>query len=128
MNASLYKSNIIEHYKNPRNISKISEVTHTSSVKNTTCGDEIELSLNVSEGVVKELQHVTRGCAICLASMSMLSEKLIEKNVDELKELDNSVVLDMLGMKESSGRIKCAALGVEAVKLIISEWTGELTA
>jgi len=119
MNSSLYKSNIVEHYKNPCNISNISVITHSCEVKNTICGDEIELYLNIVDGVVKEIQHVTRGCAICVASMSMLSEYVIGKSLGELQKLENVVVLDMLGMQEGSGREKCAVLGVEGVRNVL---------
>jgi len=116
MNSFLYKSNIIEHYKAQHNISTISVITHKSEVKNTSCGDEIELFVNIVDDVVIEIQHVTRGCAICMASMSMLSEYILGKKLEELKNLDNTVVLEMLGMKEGSGREKCAVLSVEGVR------------
>lgn len=111
----LYKSNIIEHYKNPRNTKRLDNSTHHTEVSNTTCGDEIELWLDVQDGIVKEVAHDTRGCAICVASMSMLSQWLKGKDLAKLDDMED-FVLEQLQMEKGSGRIKCAMLSVEGVK------------
>lgn len=113
----LYKSNIIEHYKNPRNTKRLDNSTHHTEVSNTTCGDEIELWLDVQDGIVKEVAHETRGCAICVASMSMLSQWLKGRDLAKLDDMDmEGFVLEQLQMEKGSGRIKCAMLSVEGVK------------
>ena len=60
------------------------------------------------------------GCAICVAGMSMLTEKVIGKTVQEVDEMENTVPLKMLGMEERSPRLKCAVLGLDAMKRAIN--------
>ncbi|GAB4157266.1 MAG: SUF system NifU family Fe-S cluster assembly protein [Candidatus Dojkabacteria bacterium] len=113
MNTELFKENIIDHYKNPRNFGAVDNPTHKSEVSNVTCGDEIQLTLRVVDGKIVEIKHITRGCAICTASMSMFSEKVKGMELKKALEISSDEVLEALGINKDSGRIKCALLAHE---------------
>ncbi len=116
MSSNLYKQNIIDHYKNPRNEGVLSNSTNAADLKNASCGDEISVQLLVEDGTIKDVKFKGSGCAISVAGMSMLSEKLIGMKLSEFEKLDEQFILELLGMDKTSPRIKCATIGWETVK------------
>ena len=119
--SSLYKQIIIDHYKNPRNYGSLEgDDVLKFEATNASCGDEITLRVKISDGVVEDLAFEGEGCAISLASSSMLFEKIKGLDLAELKELDMEKHLELLGMKPESGRIKCGLLPFHAIKKISS--------
>ena len=64
----------------------VENYTHKSKHKNPLCGDEMEISLIVKEGVVKDIGYQCKSCVYCQASVSLLSRKIKEKKVDDVKK------------------------------------------
>ena len=64
----------------------IENFTHKSKNKNPLCGDEMEISLIVEEDVVKDLGYQCKSCVYCQASVSLLSRKIKDKKIEEIKE------------------------------------------
>ena len=64
----------------------IENYTHKSKHKNPLCGDEMEISLIVQEDVVKDMGYQCKSCVYCQASVSLLSRKIKEKKVDDIKK------------------------------------------
>ena len=114
MDLELYKENIIEHYKNPANKSKLEKVSFREL--NPLCGDELSVYLLVEEGFVKDVKFDGQGCAISMAAMSMLTEKIKGLIVSEVAELGKEDILKMLGIPISHTRIKCATLSLKVVQ------------
>ena len=125
----LYRDYILDHYKNPRNAGDLPEATHRYHDTNPLCGDEITMMLKVGEsGVVDDVRFIGRGCAISQASASILTEEVKGKTLDELRALDRDHVLGNLGITISPARIKCALLGLKALKGSawgLTAWPGE---
>jgi len=119
-NSSLYKKNILEHYKKPRNFSKLQNYNKKASLSNITCGDEMEVFLNIQEGIIKEVSFQGTGCAISLAAMSMLSERVKGKHIKEISKIQDQEILDMLGMEKETPRINCGLLGVQTLRKAIA--------
>jgi nitrogen fixation NifU-like protein len=115
----IYKKKIIDHYKNPRNFKEIDDADFEAHVNNSICGDEVTVYLKVEGQVIKKIGFQGSGCAISMASMSMLTKKLLEKDLEEVESLDDSFVLNMLGLDEKTSRRKCALLGLKAVQKAI---------
>jgi nitrogen fixation protein NifU and related proteins len=118
--STLYKENILDHYKNPRNFKKPNSFTHKAFLDNVTCGDEMEVFLKIEEDIIKEISFEARGCAISIAAMSMLSEKLKGEKISEVKKFTDDYVLKMLGMQKETPRVKCALLGVRTLRKALS--------
>jgi len=110
--SDMYRQQILDHYKNPRNYGEIEEATFTHVGENPMCGDTIEMDvvLDDDEEVVERVAFRGDGCAISQASASMLSEQLAGMAVEDLKEMDRDDVIDMLGVDISPMRVKCAVL------------------
>ena len=125
----LYRDYILDHYKNPRNTGELPDATHRYHDTNPLCGDEITMMLKVGDGgVVDDVRFIGRGCAISQASASMLTEEVKGKTLDELRALDRDHVLGNLGITISPARIKCALLGLKALKGSawgLTAWPGE---
>jgi len=85
-------------------------------VRNTLCGDEIEVYLDVSDDIVKSIKFVAEGCAISIASASMLSTELVGKSLSEISELDEKFPVEILGVQLTPSRMKCAHLSLEAIQ------------
>ncbi len=77
---------ILEIASNTENNKIIENFTHKSKNKNPLCGDEMEISLIVEEDVVKDLGYQCKSCVYCQASVSLLSRKIKDKKIEEIKE------------------------------------------
>jgi nitrogen fixation NifU-like protein len=114
MSEELYKENILDHYKNPRNKGKL-ENCHCHKESNPLCGDEIILYLVIEEGKIKEVKFEGYGCAISQASVSMLTEKLKGMLVEKAKTLTHDDIVKMLSIPISPVRMKCALLSLKTL-------------
>ncbi|GAA3733453.1 Fe-S cluster assembly sulfur transfer protein SufU [Salinicoccus jeotgali] len=129
----LYRSVIMDHYKNPRNKGVIENGTMTIDMNNPTCGDRIRLTLNVVDEIVEDVKFDGEGCSISMASASMMTESITGKNINEALAMgdefskmmlgeDYDITEDMGDIEALSGvtqfpaRIKCATLSWKALE------------
>ena len=125
----LYQQVILEHNKKPRNFGKLEACTHHAEGHNPLCGDQLELSLVVADGVVTDIKFQGSGCAIDVASASLMTGIVKGKSVAEAEamvaqfrgmvrgELDPATEAPLLGrltlfsgVKDLPSRVKCAIL------------------
>ena len=121
----LYRDNILDHYRSPRNAGHLEHPSATAEGVNPLCGDELSIELSVEDGVVSEVRYNGRGCAISQAAASMLSETIKGRRVDELSAIGKDDVLDELGIPLTPIRLKCAMLSVGVLKVALNNLTGE---
>ncbi len=77
---------ILEIAAHTENNKVVENYTHKSKHKNPLCGDEMEISLIVKKDVVKDMGYQCKSCVYCQASVSLLSRKIKEKKVDDVKK------------------------------------------
>ena len=77
---------ILEIAAHTENNKVVENYTHKSKHKNPLCGDEMEISLLVKDDVVKDMGYQCKSCVYCQASVSLLSRKIKEKKVDDIKK------------------------------------------
>ena len=77
---------ILEIASHTENNKVLENFTHKSKHKNPLCGDEMEISLIVKDEVVKDMAYQCKSCVYCQASVSLLSRKIKEKKVDDIKQ------------------------------------------
>jgi nitrogen fixation protein NifU and related proteins len=117
MDEQLYRENILEHYKRPRNFGRPEEFDIEFEDVNPFCGDEQHVFITLDdEGRVAGVSFEGKGCAISTAATSMLTEELEGKSREELLRLPKEYVLDLLGIDISATRMKCALLGLKVIK------------
>jgi len=129
----LYRSVIMDHYKNPRNKGVIEESSITIDMNNPTCGDVIHLTLQIDDGIVQNAKFEGDGCSISMASASMMTQIVKGKKVDDAlkaatifsdmmlgKDVDDSIDLGdieaLAGVAKFPARIKCATLAWKAME------------
>ena len=135
----LYRSVIMDHYKNPRNKGSLDENSVTIDMNNPTCGDRIHLTLKVEDGVVQAAKFDGEGCSISMSSASMMTELVKGKKVEEALELadifskmmtgddyddekyDLGDVEALQGVAKFPARIKCATLAWKAMEEGVKE-------
>jgi nitrogen fixation NifU-like protein len=115
----VYKENIIDHYKHPRNKKHVQEATVVRAGVNPSCGDSLQVSIIVHDGVVQDFGFEGKGCAISQAAMSMVSERIIGLPADEVMRMTREDVAAMLGIPIGIVRMKCAMLGLRTTQAAI---------
>ena len=114
---SIYREIILDHYKNPRNAGTIDDPDYTAEDTNPLCGDEVRVDLSVHNGVVDDIKFKGRGCAVSIASASILTEMVMGKSLDEVRALTSADLLEEIGIPVSPARLKCALLGYHVLTL-----------
>ena len=76
---------ILEIASNTENNKVLDNFTHQSKNKNPICGDEMEISLVVKNDKVIDMGYQCKSCVYCQASVSLLSQKIKNKNIQEIK-------------------------------------------
>ncbi|MFC7322186.1 Fe-S cluster assembly sulfur transfer protein SufU [Halobacillus campisalis] len=136
---TLYRQVIMDHYKNPRNRGAVEGDHLTVDMNNPTCGDRIQLQLQVEDGIVEDAKFDGEGCSISMSSASMMTQAIKGKSVDEALKmshvfsemmLGNDVENDNLdlgdiealqGVAKFPARIKCATLAWKAMEKGVDE-------
>ncbi|MFC1780533.1 Fe-S cluster assembly sulfur transfer protein SufU [Patescibacteria group bacterium] len=115
----LYQKQIIDHYKKPHNFGVIKSKSKSSHGENPSCGDSITMDILVENDRIKEIKFTGEGCAIFIASASMLTEEVKGEKVTRIAELDFNHIQDMLGIKVNPARKRCAMLPLNILKKVI---------
>jgi nitrogen fixation protein NifU and related proteins len=112
----LFRENILDHYKHPRNQGVLERPDYTFEDANPLCGDRLRMDFRVTDGTIVETRFTGHGCSISLASASMLSEKLEGMKLEDARRLGSADVLEMLGIELGPVRLKCALLALKTMK------------
>ena len=116
MNEELYKQNIIDHYKNPHHKGRLKDSDLQAIGNNPLCGDKLSVYIKLDkDGKACDVSFDGDGCAISVASASILMDNLLGKHINEMRLITPGDVYDMLGIKVSAGRINCALLAYKAL-------------
>ncbi len=124
--SDIYRELILDYYRNPRNFGKLDPHDIDAKDSNPLCGDEIEIQIRVSkDGKIDDIRFFGKGCAISLASASMLTELAKGKPLEWTKELSKEDILKMLGTSDlGPARIKCALLSMKVLKTGVYGYLG----
>ena len=119
-NADIYHEMIIDYSRNPLNYGELENPDVTFHDSNPLCGDSIDIDLNIKEDKVSDIKFHGKGCAICMACSSVLTEIVKGKNIDEVKKIAKDDVLSELGLENLQAvRIKCALLSLKVLKFAL---------
>lgn len=112
----IYAENILDHYKHPRGKRVMENATAEHEEVNWSCGDALTIRIKLDDGRITELGWDGNGCAISQASMSLLSEELTGKSVDDVARLGKEDIYALLGVPIGPRRFKCALLSLHTLK------------
>lgn len=131
---TLYRQVIMDHYKNPRNKGVLDGDVLTVDMNNPTCGDRIQLQLQVEDDIVKDVKFNGEGCSISMSSASMMTQAIKGKKLEDAlnmsetfshmmmgeevdtEELDLEDIGALQGVAKFPARIKCATLAWKAME------------
>ena len=132
LGSDMYRQQILDHYKNPRNYGELEDPTFSHVGENPMCGDEIRMDVSLADdgdgddAVIEAVAFSGDGCAISQAAASMLSTELEGTTVDELLEMDRDDVTELLGVDISPMRVKCAVLAEKVAQDGAKIYRGDL--
>ena len=117
MAYDMYQEVILQHYRTPKNFGPLPGATSEGEESNPLCGDHItlRLKLDAAKERIQEVRFEGDGCAISMASTSMLTERLTGLTVAEPGKISQDDVIQKLGIPLSPVRIKCALTGYSAL-------------
>lgn len=122
---NFYRENILDHFKNPRNFGTIGKPDRSFEEENVTCGDKIGMDIKFKTAgtknpVIAEIKFHGEGCAVSMASASMLTGFVTGKNINTVLNLGTEDVLKLLGISLTPTRLKCALLPLEVLQKTVA--------
>lgn len=146
----LYQEIILDHGKNPRNLGKFENFNKDAKGHNPLCGDKVHLFLKLDENKnVNDISFEGQGCAISMASASIMTDlmkgksekeakEIIDKFLDMIKEKDDintnlleedekTKLMSLGGVKNYPMRVKCATLSWHALSSALDDFQKDVT-
>lgn len=115
--SDMYREQILDLYENPLNYGELNPHDFSYEEDNPLCGDVVRIDVRLDEnGCVADIAWQGDGCAISQASASLLTEEVKGKSLAEIKAMESQELLDLLGIKLSMARVKCALLSLKVLK------------
>ena len=125
-NADIYHEMIVDYSRNPINYGEIENHDVTFHDSNPLCGDSIDIDMKINENKVTDIKFHGKGCAICMACSSVLTEITKGKTIEEARALEKNDVLSELGLEHLQAvRIKCALLSLKVLKSALYTYIGK---
>ena len=142
----LYQAVILDHNNNPRNFGKLTSANRHAEGVNPLCGDQVNVFFSLDDARVKEVGFEGRGCAICMASASIMTETVKHLSIEQADQyvtsfcslaggeksevtegLDLSTLKVLAGVKAYPARIKCATLAWHTARSALSNGAARVT-
>jgi nitrogen fixation protein NifU and related proteins len=117
MAYDMYQEIILQHYRAPRNFGTLAGATRSGEESNPLCGDHIrfDLQLDAAGTLVEDVRFSGDGCAISVASASLLTQRVKGKPLAEVQGLTREDIFKLVGIPLSPVRVKCALTGFVAL-------------
>ncbi|MFO7982477.1 MAG: Fe-S cluster assembly scaffold protein NifU [Desulfuromonadales bacterium] len=110
----MYSDKVMDHFTTPRNVGEIEDADGVGEVGNASCGDIMQMSIKVEDGVIKDIKFKTFGCGAAIATSSMVTEMAMGKSLEEAMELTNQRVAEALeGLPPA--KMHCSNLAADAL-------------
>lgn len=121
--SDIYREEIIDHAKNPKNSGRLSDFDIEYRENNPVCGDTIALQIKLdNEKKIKDIAFEGNGCTVSQAAASLLYESVKGKKTEDIEKITSDEVLDLLGVENlTPSRMKCALLSLEVLKKSIKQ-------
>ena len=134
-NADIYHEMIVDYSRNPINYETPDQRKLDDSFFNSTdvtfhdsnplCGDSIDIGMKIDDNKVTDIKFTGRGCAICMACTSVLTEITKGKSLDDVRNIEKGDILGELGLEHLQAvRIKCALLSLKVLKSALYTYLG----
>ena len=117
----MYNEKVMEVFKNPQHMGEVENYNAIGTVGNEVCGDIMQITMRIEDGIIKDAKFKTFGCAAAVASSSTATGMIIGKTIEEALKLTNKqVVEDLQGLPPQ--KIHCSVLAEDAIRLAIDNY------
>ena len=117
----MYNEKVMEVFKNPQHMGEVENYNAIGTVGNEVCGDIMQITMRIEEGIIKDAKFKTFGCAAAVASSSTATGMIIGKTIEEALKLTNKQVIEELqGLPPQ--KIHCSVLAEDAIRLAIDNY------
>ena len=117
---ALYSEQVMDHFRNPRNVGVIEDANGIGEVGNAKCGDIMKMYLKIEDDVIQDVKFETFGCGSAIASSSMATELIKGKPVSEAMKLTNKAVAEALDGLPAY-KMHCSVLAEEAIQSALED-------
>jgi len=123
--TDIYHEMIVDYSRNPLNYGEIENHDVTFHDSNPLCGDSIDIDMKIDDNKVTDIKFHGKGCAICMACTSVLTDITKGKSLDDVRKIEKHDVLGELGLDHLQAvRIKCALLSLKVLKSALYTYLG----
>jgi len=123
--TDIYHEMIVDYSRNPINYGEIENHDVTFHDSNPLCGDSIDIDMKIDDNKVTDIKFHGKGCAICMACTSVLTEITKGKSLDDVRKIEKNDILSELGLEHLQAvRIKCALLSLKVLKSALYAYLG----
>ena len=117
----MYNEKVMEVFKNPQHMGEVENYNAIGTVGNEVCGDIMQITMRIEDGIIKDAKFKTFGCAAAVASSSTATGMIIGKTIEEALKLTNKQVVEELqGLPPQ--KIHCSVLAEDAIRLAIDNY------
>jgi len=116
MSIDMYAEEIISHYEHPHNKGELKDANVSMHEYNPLCGDDLTMYLKIKDGKIEDVKFKGTGCAISMASASMLTDFIKGKSISDIERMGLPTIIELLGIDPGPARLKCATLSLRTVK------------
>jgi len=117
----MYNEKVMEAFRNPQNMGEVENYNAIGTVGNETCGDIMQITMRIEDGIIKDAKFKTFGCAAAVASSSTATGMIIGKTVEEALALTNKqVITELEGLPPQ--KIHCSVLAEDAIHAAIDDY------
>jgi nitrogen fixation NifU-like protein len=113
---ALYSDILLDHFRHPRNYGSLDAPDVSNEQFNPLCGDRIRIELKLEQSMVSDARFKGDACAICTAAASLLTEMVAGKDIAQLANFPNTVLLSALESDIKPTRLQCALLPLQALR------------
>ena len=113
----MYREQMIDLFRNPLNKGEIEHPTFTHEEDNPLCGDIVQIDVQMGDdGRVADVKWSGDGCTVSQVSASLLTDEIQGMTLAEIQALDQELIIELLGIPLSMGRMKCAVLSLRVLQ------------
>jgi NifU-like protein involved in Fe-S cluster formation len=116
-----YSKKTLKYFLNPKNIGEIKKPDARATIGNMVCGDQLEFSMKVEKGRIKDIKFLSFGCASNIATASVMTEKVKGKTIAQAKKLEwKKIVKDLDGLPQQ--KLHCSIMATDGLKALIKDY------
>ncbi|MCI6255400.1 MAG: iron-sulfur cluster assembly scaffold protein, partial [Clostridiales bacterium] len=117
----MYTDKVMDYFNHPRNAGSLEDPDAVGVAGNPKCGDIMQVTLRVEDGVITDARFKTFGCAAAIATSSMATEMIKGRTVEQAFTLTNEQVAEALGGLPLH-KMHCSVLAEQAIKAAVGDY------